>query len=137
MQGGKLSKILQVKWHDIVLLKQRLKLWWIRPRQDSNLQSPDPKSGALSIRPRGHLMSGKSNDREEYRYFNLVWNRIYWEYWELWQPPMIFQMSANVIFGLIKWYTAKFQKRNWTTWLFLKMTNCWLYLLLRYRSERP
>ncbi|CAD6200053.1 unnamed protein product [Caenorhabditis auriculariae] len=24
-----------------------------RPRQDSNLQSPDPKSGALSIRPRG------------------------------------------------------------------------------------
>ena len=25
-----------------------------RPRQDSNLQSSDPKSGALSIRPRGH-----------------------------------------------------------------------------------
>ena len=24
-----------------------------RPRQDSNLQSPDPKSGALSIRPHG------------------------------------------------------------------------------------
>ena len=27
-----------------------------RPRQDSNLQSPDPKSGALSIRPRGLIM---------------------------------------------------------------------------------
>ena len=25
-----------------------------RPRQDSNLQSSDPKSDALSIRPRGH-----------------------------------------------------------------------------------
>ena len=25
----------------------------IRPRQDSNLQSSDPKSDALSIRPRG------------------------------------------------------------------------------------
>jgi hypothetical protein len=25
----------------------------IRPWQDSNLQSPDPKSGALSIRPQG------------------------------------------------------------------------------------
>ena len=30
-----------------------------RPRQDSNLQSPDPKSGALSIRPRGHIMGIK------------------------------------------------------------------------------
>ena len=27
----------------------------IRPRQDSNLQSSDPKSDALSIRPRGQL----------------------------------------------------------------------------------
>ena len=27
----------------------------LRPRQDSNLQSSDPKSDALSIRPRGHL----------------------------------------------------------------------------------
>ena len=26
---------------------------WDRPWQDSNLQSPDPKSGALSIRPQG------------------------------------------------------------------------------------
>ena len=25
----------------------------LRPRQDSNLQSPDPESDALSIRPRG------------------------------------------------------------------------------------
>ena len=25
-----------------------------RPRQESNLQSSDPKSDALSIRPRGH-----------------------------------------------------------------------------------
>ena len=27
----------------------------LRPRQDSNLESPDPKSDALSIRPRGHI----------------------------------------------------------------------------------
>ena len=28
----------------------------IRPRQDSNLQSSDPKSDAFSIRPRGHKL---------------------------------------------------------------------------------
>ena len=27
-----------------------------RPRQDSNLQSPDPKSGAFSIRPHGLML---------------------------------------------------------------------------------
>jgi hypothetical protein len=30
----------------------------IRPWQDSNLQSPDPKSGALSIRPQGQFLIG-------------------------------------------------------------------------------
>ncbi len=30
-----------------------------RPWQDSNLQSPDPKSGALSIRPQGQLLVRK------------------------------------------------------------------------------
>ena len=33
--------------------KERLKLKEVRPRQDSNLESSDPKSDALSIRPRG------------------------------------------------------------------------------------
>ena len=30
-----------------------------QPWQDSNLQSPDPKSGALSIRPQGHTVEEK------------------------------------------------------------------------------
>ena len=29
------------------------KMYKVRPRQDSNLESSDPKSDALSIRPRG------------------------------------------------------------------------------------
>jgi hypothetical protein len=40
----------------LYLLSVLLYLMWIkklRPWQDSNLQSPDPKSGALSIRPQG------------------------------------------------------------------------------------
>ena len=32
-----------------------------RPWQDSNLQSPDPKSGALSIRPHDLLLNIKQN----------------------------------------------------------------------------
>ena len=51
-------------WHLLWWAKksQRLLHWlnvwggvkrWDRPWQDSNLQSPDPKSGALSIRPQG------------------------------------------------------------------------------------
>ena len=31
----------------------------MRPRRDSNPQSSDPKSDALSIRPRGHLAVGR------------------------------------------------------------------------------
>ena len=35
--------------------KQNERINWkkVRPRQDSNLESSDPKSDALSIRPRG------------------------------------------------------------------------------------
>jgi hypothetical protein len=33
-----------------------------RPWQDSNLQSPDPKSGALSIRPQGPTETKLSNN---------------------------------------------------------------------------
>ena len=33
------------------LLRQKVRAW-----QDSNLQSPDPKSGALSIRPHAPVM---------------------------------------------------------------------------------
>ena len=35
--------------------KQISRKKYFRPWQDSNLQSPDPKSGALSIRPHGRL----------------------------------------------------------------------------------
>ena len=37
------------RYFDLITLENLL----IRPWQDSNLQSPDPKSGALSIRPHG------------------------------------------------------------------------------------
>ncbi|KAK8781078.1 hypothetical protein V5799_017584 [Amblyomma americanum] len=35
----------------------------LRPRQDSNLQSSDPESDALSIRPRGHSAVALANER--------------------------------------------------------------------------
>ena len=35
----------------------------VRPWQDWNLQSPDPKSGALSIRPQGLLVETVGNER--------------------------------------------------------------------------
>ena len=36
-----------------LIQNERFKLKEVRPRQDSNLESSDPKSDALSIRPRG------------------------------------------------------------------------------------
>ena len=42
-------KIFNIYFHEKGLLYLGKMLIW--PRQDSNLQSPDPKSGALSIRP--------------------------------------------------------------------------------------
>ena len=35
-----------------------------RPRQDSNLQSPDPKSGSLSIRPCGLKVTAEAKSWE-------------------------------------------------------------------------
>ena len=38
----------------------------IRSWQDSNLQSPDPKSGALSIRPHDHSYQSSDAEPSEY-----------------------------------------------------------------------
>ena len=41
----------------IVLKVQKIEKKMLRPCQDSNLESPDPKSGALSIGPQGQMLS--------------------------------------------------------------------------------
>ena len=43
-----------------------------RPRQDSNLQSPDPKSGALSIRPRGLKIGTVVKKLEKYKSISVM-----------------------------------------------------------------
>ena len=41
------------KGYELFQRKRKNQVWKVRPRQDSNLESSDPKSDALSIRPRG------------------------------------------------------------------------------------
>ena len=48
-----------------------------RPRQDSNLQSPDPKSGALSIRPRGLKMVRFDTWNTHWKEFH-SWLKFFW-----------------------------------------------------------
>ena len=48
-----------------------------RPWQDSNLQSPDPKSGALSIMPHGLLYHNKHVRHLEQPVFQLKMKYMY------------------------------------------------------------
>ena len=53
------------------------------PRQDSNLQSPDPKSGALSIGPQGLFDILILNILFQYhKYFNQAWNSGFTNSWK-------------------------------------------------------
>ena len=71
----------------------------IRAWQDSNLQSPDPKSGALSIRPHTHMpmKEGVSPTYGIYIYCNLECNPLY--SWRKENVPLISWKGIDTAFS--------------------------------------
>ena len=59
----------QTHLHILIISNQNYRAW-----QDSNLQSPDPKSGALSIRPQAHTSCSPYDISHNYSYFTFDWN---------------------------------------------------------------
>ena len=57
-----------------MMLRVNEKKSFDRPRQDSNLQSSDPKSDALSIRPRGHSLTHSRRPHPSKNIRNLVFS---------------------------------------------------------------
>ena len=71
-KSTKLFNFLSHKGYALSQTKWKNQVWKERPRQDSNLESSDPKSDALSIRPRGrHSIQ---------RILLLFHNQLYYKY---------------------------------------------------------
>ena len=70
---GVVKKIDSNQNYQIQKMKWPFKEKRLRPWQDSNLQSPDPKSGALSIRPHGLILTVDSSGQI---YFCFVSNYV-------------------------------------------------------------
>ena len=71
-KSTKLFNFLSHKGYALSQTKWKNQVWKERPRQDSNLESSDPKSDALSIRPRGR--------RSVHWILLLFHNQLYYKY---------------------------------------------------------